>query len=327
MYACGYLTGIAYDDRRPNWVNEEPRPLAWSAWYPTDECASPVEQFFELGELAIGAKLSSRQQWPTVLLSHGTGGSAESLGWLARGLASQGYVVLGVNHHGNTGIEPYQPEAFLCWWERATDLSIILSILSENEPFAGCFDLDRISAIGFSLGAYTVLTLAGAITSLSEFDKWRHRANIVAEGPREFPDVASHAPRLLEKSEAFRCSWGRHGENFRDARIRSIIAIAPPPPVRAFTEGSVRSISLPVTLIVAGSDTEAPREECADWLTSLNPRFHLHNLGSNVGHYTFLGLPTARALHESPELFEDAEGVDRAKIHNEAVAIMLNALV
>lgn len=53
--------------------------------------------------------------FPVVLLSHGTGGTAASLGWLAHGLAAAGYVVLGVDHHGNTASEPYRAEGFLSW--------------------------------------------------------------------------------------------------------------------------------------------------------------------------------------------------------------------
>ena len=83
---------------------------------------------------------------------------------------------------------------------------------------------------------------------------------------------------------------------------------------------------MPVTLIVGGSDTVSPANECAGWLIRLNPRFLLKNLGDNIGHYTFLGQPTARALDEDPELFEDAEGVNRDAVHEAAIKVSLNAL-
>jgi predicted dienelactone hydrolase len=203
---------------------------------------------------------------------------------------------------------------------------MLLSIQEKNGPFAERVDLDRVSAVGFSLGAYTALALAGATTSLSEFDKWLQAQKIISSGPREFPDAANHIPGLREASSTFRRSWDRHGENFRDERIKSFVAMAPPPPVRAFTEDSVRAISLPVTLIVGGSDTVSPTDECASWLAGLNPRFLLKDLGNDIGHYTFLGHPTARALNEDPELFEDAEGVNRDTVHRAAIAASLNAL-
>ena len=40
-----------------------------------------------------GRHAAQLQGLPLLLLSHGTGGSAMSLGWLARGLAAQGYLV------------------------------------------------------------------------------------------------------------------------------------------------------------------------------------------------------------------------------------------
>jgi hypothetical protein len=47
------------------------------------------------------------------ILSYGTGGSAEGMGWLGQRLACLGYICIGVNHHGNTAIEPYRAEG-LC---------------------------------------------------------------------------------------------------------------------------------------------------------------------------------------------------------------------
>ena len=204
MTLCGYQEGLLTDPSRSNWQNDGPRPIAWRAWYPTGEEA-PVTSFsystFEMGAVALDAPVSS-PRLPVVLLSHGTGGTAESLGWLARSLAAEGYVVLGVNHHGNTAAEPYRAEGFLCWWDRAADLSCLLTSLSDG-AFADALDLDQVYAVGFSLGGYSVLSLAGARTSLEAFDKWRQIAGIATEGPAEFPDAGSQIPKLLETSEVF----------------------------------------------------------------------------------------------------------------------------
>lgn len=161
------------------------------------------------------------------------------MGWLAHRLVQDGYIVIGAHHHGNTRREPHRAEGFLCSWERETDLSCLLSSLNEEGPFADKLNLDRVHAMGFSLGAYTVLALAGALTSMERYSSWASQQNSLALGPREFPDVASHVPHLLEVSEPFRISWVRQGERFKDERICSVTAIAPPPPVRAFGEGSV----------------------------------------------------------------------------------------
>lgn len=329
MARCGYRTGVIMDRSRSNWQNDAKRPNAWSAWYPTDDtgrCDPPLNQFFELGDVIRDATLTAQVKFPVVLLSHGTGGTADSLGWLARSLACEGYVVLGANHHGNTGLEPYLAEGFLCWWERATDLSVLLTSMGSTGLFADKLDVDQVSAVGFSLGGHTVMALAGARTSLDEFDAWRRANNITDGGPKEFPDAADSFPALLERSNAFRQSWARHGEDFTDDRIKSIVAIAPAPPVRSFTPQTIAQLPRPLTILTGGADFEAPSEHCADWLMTQNKRFERHDLGSNVGHYTFLEYPSDKSLIGEVDIFSDHESVDRTKIHEQASNIVLQAL-
>lgn len=329
MARCGCRTGVICDTNRLNWAELGARPIAWSAWYPTEveeRNAQPPGQVFETGGAIWNAPLAPKDKFPIALLSHGTGGTAESLGWLARALASEGFVVLGANHHGNTSLEPYLAEGFLCWWERATDLTILLSSHETTGFFAGRIDLTRVSAIGFSLGGYTVMALAGARTSLEEFDAWRAANNITQGGPKEFPDAADSIPTLMDTSEAFRNSWERHGDDFTNARVSSVLAIAPAPPIRSFIPRTVSSLSIPISLMTGGADVEAPTEQCADWLVSHNNCFVKHDLGENVGHYTFLDFPADKLLIGEIDIFTDHESVDRHNVHKEAIGLALNSI-
>lgn len=329
MAMCGYRTGLIRDASRASWQNDAERPIAWSAWYPTEDDASiepPSGQFFELGEVIWDAALVKKTRLPVVLLSHGTGGTPESIGWLARALACEGYVVLGANHHGNNGLEPYRPEGFLCWWERAADLTVLLSSLGTTGFFANRLDLEQVSAVGFSLGGHTVLALSGAQTSLDEFDAWRNASNITATGPKEFPGAADSIPGLIETSDAFRQSWARYGDDFTDMRIKSVVAIAPAPPIRSFVTQSIAQLTLPVTILTGGADHEAPSEHCADWLMRQNESFRHHDLGRDVGHYTFLEFPSDKMLIGKVDIFSDHEGVNRSRLHEEAAKIVLRAL-
>lgn len=329
MAKCGYRTGVINDTSRSNWQEEAERPIAWSAWYPTEDAGSaerPLGLFFELGNVTWNAKLRTQTKLPVVLLSHGTGGTAESLGWLARSLACEGYVVIGANHHGNTGLEPYLAEGFLCWWERATDLTVLLTSIGTTGFFANTLDFDQVSAIGFSLGGYTVMAASGAQTSLDEFDAWRSANNITDGGPKEFPDAADSIPTLVENSKTFRQSWARHGDDFTDGRIKSVIAIAPAPPIRSFTSQSIAQLQLPVTILTGSADHEAPSEHCADWLVTQNDGFQRHDLGLDVGHYTFLDFPSDKSLVGKVDIFSDHKNVDRMNVHEKATKIVLQAL-
>jgi len=129
------------------------------------------------------------------------------------------------------------------------------------------------------------------------------------------PDAAASISRLMQTSRAFKSSWERQSDSFLDKRIQAAVAIAPPPPVRAFDPVTVASIETPMTLITGEADTEAPSRECADWLMKKNPRFSRISVGTEVGHYTFLGLPAEPPKGEDEVLFTDNAGVSRARVH------------
>lgn len=325
MRYCGYRTGKIWDQSRAHWRDGSARPIAWSAWYPATDAGAGkqlAEPFFEPGGILLDAALAPIEKLPVVLLSHGTGGTAETLGWLARALARQGYVVLGANHHGNTGREPYLPEGFLCWWERAPDLSVLLTSLSQEGFFAGRLDLEQVFAVGFSLGGHAVMALAGGRSSMAEFEAWARASNFTQVGPKEFPGVGDQIPILRETSEVFRASWDRQGEDFADPRIKSVVAIAPAPTIRSFVPQSVSGITLPLAIVTGGADLEAPTEHCADWAVSLNNGFQHYDLGRHVGHYTFLEFPADRSLIGQVDIFTDHESVDRGQVHSQTIDIV-----
>jgi predicted dienelactone hydrolase len=330
MRGVGYTNGLEYDDSRPDWDGTSARPLAWSAWYPCGDSDDSEHRafggLFDLGAVRTDGPIAADAPCPVVLLSHGTGGSPESLGWLASRLAEAGQVVIGAHHHGNTAREPYCPEGFLCWWERAADLSALLTKLSDHGPFAGRLDTGRVSAVGFSLGAYTVRALAGALTSMERFTRWASTAPRLGSGSREMPGVGSHAARLLVSSVPFRESWSRQSRSYLNRRVRSVVALAPPPPVRGFDADTVARLSLPVTLITGEADEEAPSADCANWLVRANPRFQRVSIGATVGHYTFLGCPAGEVPEEAAFLFQDHPDLDREEVHARTAQIVLASI-
>lgn len=335
---CGSIDGCLHDDTRRDWDDAGARPVRWTAWYPasgdTDidgkdvgTPTAPSSGWFVPEPLVSGAALSgARSRWPLVLLSHGTGGSAAGLGWLGRRLANAGFVCLGVSHHGNTALEPLRAEGFLCWWERAADLSFVLDRLDTLPILAGRIDHDRVHAVGFSLGGYTVLASLGAVSSLERFEAWRREVPGGMRGPREFPDLEAEVSKLTRASGVFRASLERHANSFADARIRSAVALAPAPPVRAFTDESLAAIERGVLLIAGEADAEAPFTPCAAWLAERNPAFELRSLGAAVGHYVFLPECTAAGIDAEPVLCVDAPGVDRRAVHERTAAVIVDFL-
>ncbi len=145
------------------------RGLSYRAWLPKD---------FE----------SRHHDVPLILFSHGFGGCAQQSNSLTQALADAGYAVLAPNHRdegcerylGNLSaalsagrIRPDQPFTQPAAWtdtteqNRRDDMRALLDFALNHAPYKDAIDPGRIAAMGHSLGAYTVLGLAGA------WDSWR----------------------------------------------------------------------------------------------------------------------------------------------------------
>ncbi len=331
---AGFRSGLVQDTSRTDWDGTGPRPIAWAAWYPAshDAIEAPMrvggseEPWFDIGAVARDAALAnSPAAMPVMLASHGTGGTAVSLGWLGRRLARHGIVMLAANHHGNTAVAPYRPEGFLCWWERARDLTVLLNHVAAEGSLAGRLDLERVGAVGFSLGAHAALSLLGGLTDMDRFRAWADRTGgRLARDPREFPDLADQFPDLMATRSPFRASWERRALSHRDPRVKAALLLAPAPPVRAFTDESLAAIAAPVDMMIGGADVEAPALDGAEWLMERLPQTSIERLGAAVGHFVFLPEATEAGRSAASALCTDAAGVDRRAIHDAAAAAVLS---
>ena len=238
-FHVGRMNRSSVDTARHSWAGRDFRPLQTMIWYPTDDSVRAVDwyrgpsaaPFFHLGSSALGAPITSGK-YPLIVLSHGTGGSAAMLAWLAEALAAGGYVVAAVDHHGNTSTEATPAAAgFTLWWERATDVSVVIDRILADTAFGPVIDPGAIGVAGFALGGYTALALADARTSV---ETWRSFCRSPTRGshdgfcdpPPEFPGLADAFDQVRGDS-AVKASLARESSSFRDIRIRAIYAIAP----------------------------------------------------------------------------------------------------
>ena len=312
------------DVQRLNWRGDGPRPMLSVIWFPTDSVAEEEPwlvgnrffPLFEAGWAIPGAALSARdQQYPLIVLSHGTGGAVAQLSWLAEALASGGYIVAAVNHHGNTAIERKTPHGFFLWWERATDLERLIDRLVEDDVFGSRIDPERIGAAGFSLGGYTVLELAGARTDLEQIERYcvgrddDPSCTLPPEAPFSMEDLAER----IETDPRFRASMAVHGESYLDPRVRSVVAIAPAAGMSQ-TEESLQSISVPTLIIVGDRDTTTPPTSNANRLAGLIPGSRLDVL-PDVGHYTFMAECGIAGRIVASSVCVEKDGVSRGDIH------------
>lgn len=325
----GSISRHYVDEQRRNWDQTGPRPLETTIWYPaspTEHAVTPANAPFELEPVEPDAPLAGQGKYPLILISHGTGGCAPALLWLGHYLAAHGYIVVAVNHHGNTcGEAKADPRGFFLWWERPKDLSAVLDRLLRDPVFGTHIDQSRIGAIGFSLGGYSVITLAGGRIDRPRFVRFCGSPDRdFTCGPQdEFPQ----APELFHKLEAsdpvVQEAIKHSGDSYRDPRIRAVFALAP-----VFASGFGRKdladIRIPVEIVVGAGDTVAPPKTNAERYAALIEGARLVKIPGPVGHYDFV--PVCNEIGRkvlSGRLCHDASGVDRRKVHAEAQSLAL----
>ena len=291
--------------------------VAASVWYPSAGGGNPGlvgdNPVFHGTPVAVGAAIAEGR-FPLVLLSHGSGGNMDGLGWLSAALADSGAMVLAVNHPGSTsGDSSARRSVDLA--AREADLSAALDALLADPAFAPHVDTTRIASAGFSLGGATALNLAGFVADRSEF--------------------AAYCDRL--KGPLQDCDWFRRGgvdpanlpASFSatrgDARVSAVIAVDPAlgdtytaESLAAF-KGRALFVNLggdgdrwrAVDVGPTGSDLAGRLAGAA--LVTLSPAWH----------FSFLGLckPDAvRILEEERDdpVCTDPAGSDRAAVHRQA---------
>ena len=315
-----------------NWRGAQTQALITRIWYPADltqpetphDIGAPGHPIFLGHAAADDAPLSGAQpRYPLLLLSHGTGGSADSLDWLAASLAAHGYIVAGVNHPGNNALEPRTRDGFMLWWERATDLSEVLDGVLADPRFGPRVDTARIGALGFSLGGYTVLELAGARTDRAAFE--RFCTSPAADAICAPPEAASlaHAPGApaltIEGLPAETiASRARSDDSYRDPRVKAAFAIAPALG-EAFNPASFKEVTIPVALLAGEADTTAPVDTNIHRIAGFMPQASV-TMVPGASHYTFMDVCEPAAMERLAPICKDGPGVDRAAIHARTAA-------
>jgi predicted dienelactone hydrolase len=315
-----------------NWRGAQTQALVTRIWYPVDssvpeaphDIGAPGQPILHGHPAADGAPLSgANKRYPLLVLSHGTAGSADSLDWLGAALAAQGYIVAGVNHPGNNAMEPRTLDGFMLWWERATDASEVLDGVLADPQFGPHVDQARIGAVGFSLGGYTVLELAGARTNLAAFERFctSAAADAICHPPEMAKlgeDAGAKAVTHDTLSPEMKASRARSGESYRDPRVKAVFAIAPALG-EAFDQDSFDAVTIPVSLVAGENDVTAPVDTNIHRIAGLMPKAVV-TMVPGASHYTFLDTCLPDAVERLAMICKDHPGVDRDAVPARTVA-------
>ena len=157
------------------------RVLKADVWYPVDQGVTAplsVYQFIPGIELAsltalADAPASAAGPFPLVVYSHGSGGLRYIASWFTETLASHGFVVVAVDHTGNTALDSVtgastpRPVNAL---NRVQDVQYLITAMlgisaTPGEPLSNTMDPERIGVTGHSFGGFTTLGTAGGYSN------------------------------------------------------------------------------------------------------------------------------------------------------------------
>jgi predicted dienelactone hydrolase len=287
-------------------------------WYPAQaggQAVSVAENRLFYGSAARQNAPLAAGRYPLVLVSHGMGGHAAGLGWIASQLAQGGFIVAAVNHPGSTAGD-LNAAAAVQVWQRPADLSAVLTALLADPAWQPHIQPERVGVLGFSLGGYTALALAGARVNLRDYARYCDQpvppGTVVAECPgfaRGGVDL-----RMLDAT--------RFGQDHHDARIRAVVAVDPGL-AQAFEADSLRRIQVPIHIINLGRPGQIPLAVAAAPLAATIPTAHYASV-PDATHFSFLGVckPGGAALlarDGDDPVCDDGGGRSRNGIHQELV--------
>lgn len=331
-YTVGFETRSFTDDTRRNYSNTGPRPLETVIWYPAAEGSvaavqtepdSFVKGMFVIEPNAPQAPLpTGSHKFPLIVLSHGTSSLAYSMGWLGWFLASHGYIVAGVNHHGNTAAEPQMlPQGFVLEWDRPRDISALIDKMLADPKFGPRIDPTRIAAAGHSAGGATVIELAGGIFDAITHCN-AHPDDINCNLNPTFRQWLDRYNKIKDTDPVIQESLHHQHDPHRDPRVKAVFAMAPAVGF-AFTDESLRSIHIPVYIVVGAGDTIVDPKTNAERYAKLIPGAQLKIFPGSANHYIFGTLcnPSGEKVLAS---CKPDPGVDRAQIHTETETIALD---
>jgi predicted dienelactone hydrolase len=289
------------------------RPVTTEVWYPTTDPLSPKKEngypFTHIQTIRNGTV--PNQKFPLILISHGTGGGRITLEWLADKLVQNGFIVASIDHYGNT-YDNKIAEDFVEPWKRPLDISFALTSLLKDTLFGSRIDTARIGAAGFSIGGYTVLSLAGAKLNFNAIQTYfdtpggKKEANIP-----EFPGIDK-----MIGDQAIAESF-KNSPDLKDGRIRAFFAICP-----SIGQGFVKreqfaAIMAPVYIVGAQSDSIAPVKTNAAHYHELIKGSKLMIVPGKAGHYVFLNEAVDEIKKQQPFIFADDPTVSRHSVHEQ----------
>ncbi|MCE9672019.1 alpha/beta hydrolase [Myxococcus stipitatus] len=270
-------------------------------FYPSPQASGSIDQ--DLTRVDASRDLTPASgQHPLVLVSHGHGGTRWGHSDLATALARRGFVVAALDHAGNTYADNERAGSDEVWLGRALQVRTLLDSVLADTVMGPRVDPSRVGAMGFSMGGYTVLLLAGAVP---DFDRF---------GPACALEVNQHSDLCTQLREV-RVTNRPELRATAEPRVRAIFSMAPVGV--PFDAAGLRDVKVPVRLYSAEQDAVLPPTSNAESVRDSLPTPPEYTVIPRAGHYVFLAPCRPKMASLAPELCVDPVGVDRVKLHQQ----------
>ncbi|RBL65920.1 dienelactone hydrolase, partial [Pseudomonas sp. MWU13-2625] len=99
--------------------------------------------------------------------SHGLGGTLYGHHDTAEALADSGFLVVSLNHTGDSGMSMQYPWEMRALERRPIEIRRVIDYMLGEVPEASRVDASRIGMFGFSRGGFTTLVTAGAVPNFA----------------------------------------------------------------------------------------------------------------------------------------------------------------
>jgi predicted dienelactone hydrolase len=226
---------------------------------------------------------------PIIVISHGLASNRNTFSYLARHLASHGFVVVIPEHVGSNATKfqqffdgasdsPDPREAI----DRPLDISFLLDTLTtynqSDARFRNRLDLDQVGVMGQSFGAFTALALGGAEINFETLDK----ACKNGEPSESFLNISMLLQCRLQELKG-------QVPTLRDDRVKAVLAINPVTS-QVFGKAGLSKLRTPTMFISGSADLVVPSVDEQfypfSWL-SIPDRYLV--LMKNATHFSTLG--------------------------------------
>lgn len=272
-------------------------PMQALAFYPSE--AAPASTLLDGYRVEAAERLPlAVGRFPLLVMSPGNSGSPLALHDLATALARRGFVVVAVEHPGDNARDHSRLGASSNLYGRPLQVSAAITAARTDVRLGAALDRGKVGVIGYSAGGETALILAGA-----EPDPARLQQHCA-----QYPDDND----ACQYQGILRVDHAELGPQ-TDPRVGAVMLMAPLSLL--FGRQSLAQVQVPALIYSGDHDQLLMLERNAEALARKLPQPPDYRLLQGAGHFVFMAPCDPQQAQRMKVLCEDAEGVDRQRIH------------